>query len=189
MARRRADQAAATRAAILQAARLLFAERGFRDTSIDQIANEIGAARAALYHHFTNKQAIFLEVVRELESALLDRAHQVAEESSDGWDGIRAECESFLEACTEPDFQRIVILEAPSVLGEDSADPPQAIRYLTERLEPVVARQSLDAEAVAYSIYGTMQAMAQFITRAADPESARRAAQETLRRLLDGIST
>ena len=74
--------------------------------------------------------------------------------------------------CTEPDFQRIVILEAPSVLGEDSADPPQAIRYLTERLEPVVARQSLDAEAVAYSIYGTMQAMAQPRPTSLDPPFA-----------------
>ena len=100
----------------------------------------------------------------------------------------RSTLDQLLALIPRNEFQRIVILEAPSVSSQDPSQTPPGVRFLTGQLEPLLAPRSLDAKAVAYSIYGTLQAMAQFISRAEDPESARREAQEILRRLLQGIS-
>ena len=49
---------------LLNAARKLFAERGFTRTSVRDIANEAGSNVAAVNYHFGNKQNLYLEVFR-----------------------------------------------------------------------------------------------------------------------------
>lgn len=51
---------------ILSAAENIFARFGFRRASMSQIADEAGLTRQALYHHYTNKEALFRAVVEEL---------------------------------------------------------------------------------------------------------------------------
>jgi AcrR family transcriptional regulator len=54
-----------TRNEILQAARLLFLERGFHGTSMRQIAQEAGIALGGIYNHFSGKEDIFTAVFLE----------------------------------------------------------------------------------------------------------------------------
>src|SRR5690242_9122087 len=74
----RAEQAAATRRALLDAARELFVQRGYFATGTEDIvaAADVGT-RGALYHHFADKQALFVAVLHEVEgdlgAALADR--------------------------------------------------------------------------------------------------------------------
>jgi AcrR family transcriptional regulator len=49
---------------ILHAARAMFVERGFADVSMQQIADAAGVTKATLYHHFRDKEDLFVEVVR-----------------------------------------------------------------------------------------------------------------------------
>jgi AcrR family transcriptional regulator len=49
---------------IVQAARTMFLERGFADVSMQQIADASGVTKATLYHHFRDKEDLFVEVVR-----------------------------------------------------------------------------------------------------------------------------
>ena len=58
-----AERRSATIAAILTAARALFAERGFEAASIDDIALAAGVTKGAVYHHFPSKEAIFVDVL------------------------------------------------------------------------------------------------------------------------------
>ncbi len=63
--RTQADRSATTTAALVKAARELFAEQGFAATSRDQIAERAGVTRGALYHHFDSKTAVAAAVVAE----------------------------------------------------------------------------------------------------------------------------
>ncbi|MFC6294309.1 TetR/AcrR family transcriptional regulator [Lactiplantibacillus daoliensis] len=59
----RAEQLAKTHQAILDAARKLFLKHGYAATSTRDIANAIGITQPALYHHFKDKEVIFLAVI------------------------------------------------------------------------------------------------------------------------------
>jgi AcrR family transcriptional regulator len=71
----------ATPGRILEAASALFAERGYRATSMRAIAEEVGITKAALYYHFASKEELLhrltLPMLDELEGALNEaEAHE-----------------------------------------------------------------------------------------------------------------
>lgn len=51
---------------ILQCAGLLFAERGFRGVSISDVAKAAGLVKSSIYHHFENKESLYLAVLDEM---------------------------------------------------------------------------------------------------------------------------
>ncbi|WP_157254282.1 TetR family transcriptional regulator [Nonomuraea typhae] len=72
---------------ILEAARTLFAARGYRATSMQAIADQVGITKAALYYHFDSKE----EILRRLTVPLLDELEEVlaGAESCDGAEEVR----------------------------------------------------------------------------------------------------
>jgi AcrR family transcriptional regulator len=114
--RTQAGRSATTRAALVKAARELFAEQGFAATSRDQIAQRAGVTRGALYHHFQSKTAVFAAVTVELEDDLVERVVSAAAEG----EGVRQElhlgCRAYMDACAEPAIARMLV-DAPAVLG------------------------------------------------------------------------
>lgn len=60
---RRSEQLAKTRTAIMKTATKLFLNKGFGETSTRDIAKEIGITQPALYHHFNDKEVLFLDVM------------------------------------------------------------------------------------------------------------------------------
>lgn len=63
---KRAEQLAKTRKAILRTATKLFLEKGFNGTSTRDIAKHIGITQPALYHHFSDKEVLYLDVLTAL---------------------------------------------------------------------------------------------------------------------------
>jgi len=61
----REEKNAVTRARLLDAAREVFAQRGYHGASLEEIADEAGFSRGALYHHFESKEALFLALLDE----------------------------------------------------------------------------------------------------------------------------
>jgi AcrR family transcriptional regulator len=59
----RAEQARATRQGIVETAQRLFAERGYEGTSLQDIADEMGLTKAAVYYHFRSKADILRAIV------------------------------------------------------------------------------------------------------------------------------
>jgi AcrR family transcriptional regulator len=53
-----------SRADILEAAAVCFMERGYSETSIDDVARSLGATKGRIYHHFRSKADLFAEVFR-----------------------------------------------------------------------------------------------------------------------------
>jgi AcrR family transcriptional regulator len=114
--RTQADRSATTRAALVKAARELFADQGFAATGRDEIAARAGVTRGALYHHFESKTALAAAVVAELQDELVERVVVAAAEG----DGVREElhlgCRAYMDASADPTISRI-LAEAPAVLG------------------------------------------------------------------------
>src|SRR5438477_12819933 len=53
------------RAALLEAALGVFAERGYRDASVDEIAERAGYSKGAIYFHFSGKDDLFFALLEE----------------------------------------------------------------------------------------------------------------------------
>lgn len=115
---RQAERRAATTAAIMAAARALFRDQGYDAISIDHIAAQAGCTKGAVYHHFASKQAIFDQLVDEVQGELAARL--AARGGSQGSGGAAALARAFcayLEAANAPDARSIVLIDGPVVLG------------------------------------------------------------------------
>ena len=114
---RKAEQSDRTRAALITVARALFSERGYASTSTEEIVQAAGVTRGALYHHFRDKQDLFEAVYRDLQDELRDRILNATRVEAEPWERMRAGYHEYLDHSMEPTVQRIVLIDAPSVLG------------------------------------------------------------------------
>jgi AcrR family transcriptional regulator len=71
--RTQADRSAATRDALVAAARRLFAAHGFAEVSTDAIVAAAGVTRGALYHQFADKTALFEAALAAVEADIAQR--------------------------------------------------------------------------------------------------------------------
>lgn len=117
--RTQAQRSAATQAALLAAARPLFAEHGYAAISTDQIARAAGVTRGALYHQFAGKEELFAAVVEQVEAEIAAHVGAAMDgaASADIETMIGASIDAFLAACAEPEVHRIALIEAPAALG------------------------------------------------------------------------
>jgi AcrR family transcriptional regulator len=121
--RTQADRTAATRAALVAAARPLFAERGYAGVGAEELARAAGVTRGALYHQFDGKLELFAAVFEQAEAELADQiAARVAavgadDQPDDPLAGLHAGVDAWIDACAEPAVHRLVLIEAPAALG------------------------------------------------------------------------
>src|SRR5881296_2843608 len=111
----KAAQAAATRAALMRAARELFAERGYAATSREDIVERSGLTRGAFHYHFPRKEDLFLAVLEEVERDLMLRISAKVFSQAGATLGpleqLRAGGQAFLDECLDPAVQRITLLD------------------------------------------------------------------------------
>lgn len=121
--RSQAERREETRGQLLAAARKLFAEKGYADTSTPEIVAAAGVTRGALYHHFADKTALFAAVV-EQEHADRAAAIEAAGDTmpADPLAALLAGSDAFFAAMADPGRRRILLVDAPAVLGRDMLD-------------------------------------------------------------------
>jgi AcrR family transcriptional regulator len=193
--RTQAERSAATRAALIGAARRLFAERGYAAVGTPEVVAAAGVTRGALYHQFDGKADLFLAVYEAVEQELTERiGEQVAAAgATDPLAALSAGAEAFLDACAEPDVQRIVLIEAPAVLGWDTWRAV-GLKYglgLTE----AILRAAMDAGRIAeqpvrplaHVLIGALDEAALYVARADDPAAARAQMRSVLRGIVEGL--
>jgi AcrR family transcriptional regulator len=117
--RSQVDRSATTRAALVAAARRLFAEQGFGGVGTEAIVMAAGVTRGALYHQFADKTALFEAVYEAIEEDLAkglgDRI--LASGVKDPIEALALGADAWLDACREPEVQQIVLIDGPAVLG------------------------------------------------------------------------
>jgi AcrR family transcriptional regulator len=106
----------ATRAALLDEATTLFAERGYAGTSLEDVASASRVTRGAVYHHFASKQALF-EAVLALQEGRATAAILAAAAADDPWEAALLALAAYLNQCCDPAYGRLVWLEGPAALG------------------------------------------------------------------------
>ncbi len=119
MPRRTAEQAEATRAAILDAARARFAQDGF-SASIASIVADAGVTKGALFHHFPSKLDLFREVWTDLQTRMGEEAVSEARKKSgehDPYIQFLTGARVYLKWAARPEYFKIVLYEGPVVLG------------------------------------------------------------------------
>jgi AcrR family transcriptional regulator len=121
-----AVRSARTRAALLKAARALFAEKGFAESGREEIAERAGVTRGALYHHFASKTEVAAAVVEELEAELVERVVAAALGGSGVRDQLHRGCRAYMDACADPTVARI-LADAPAVLGLEACRQLDAV--------------------------------------------------------------
>jgi len=114
---RKAEQAAASHDKLIASARRLFEAKGFAGTSTDEVLQETGLTRGALYHHFRDKQALFAAVCEQTHGELVDAIERATARVVDPHDSLRRGSRAWLTAAAEPRRARILLVDAPAVLG------------------------------------------------------------------------
>ncbi len=192
-ATRRAEHTEDTRAALLEAARELFTERGYAGTGTEQIVQRARLTRGALYHHFSSKEDLFRTLLEEVESELIGRLVGEGAPGADVLEQFRNGCQKFLDASLEPTVNRIMLVDGPAVLGwETWRDLELAYGFglLREYLELVIEAGLLEDQPVdplAHLLVGAINEAAMLIAHADDPAVARKQAGRALDRLLLGL--
>ena len=194
---RRAEHIQDTRAAVLQAARELFAEKGYAGTGTEEIAARARVTRGALYHHFRDKADLFRAVMQAVAADLADRlvTQQLSRATGavSAWDQLREGFQAFLDACTGSDFQRIVLVDGPAVLGHGAWTDlveHHGLGLLRDLLRRAIDDGQIDplpVDPLARLLAALIGEASLYIAQATDPARARREAGAALDRILSGL--
>lgn len=107
----------ATRTRIVDTAGELFAKAGYQDTSIEAVLDKSGISRGALYHHFRDKEELFVAVLEAVEARIADATVKASRGIADPVGALLAGCNAWLDVSRDPAIRQIVLVDAPAVLG------------------------------------------------------------------------
>jgi AcrR family transcriptional regulator len=181
----------ATREQLVGVATRLFAERGFDGTSIEAVLDEAGVSRGSLYHHFPSKEALFEAVFLALEDRVgEDLMRAAVGAGGDSMAGLRAGCLEWMRLAGDPVVQRVVLIDAPAVLGWQrwrEVEEAHALGLLKAAMQVAANEGRIDAEladAFAHVVLATLNELALLIARSDDRAAAQRSSQAAVDQLL-----
>jgi AcrR family transcriptional regulator len=146
---RREENSEATRQALLDAARDLFTRDGYNATGIESIAKSARVTRGAFYHYFADKKALLDAVVVALQADAAASVEARAREGRDKWKRFNVGMDAYLDACFEPSYLRLVIQEAPAVLGMArfrEIDEANVLRLMTPPLSAMKSKGDISVD-------------------------------------------
>jgi AcrR family transcriptional regulator len=193
--RTQAERTAATRAALLEAARELFAANGFSEVSTQAIVVAAGVSRGALYHQFEDKTDLFAAVYEQVEAELVaDVAQAIVAEAPDGpLAAMRLGARLFLDRCAAPKVQRIVLIDAPAVLGWErwrEVGAKYGLGVIEALIQQAIVAGEIPAQpvhATAHLMLGALDESALYVSRADDPDLARAEMYTVWDRIIAGL--
>ncbi|WP_293313888.1 TetR/AcrR family transcriptional regulator [Mycobacterium sp.] len=193
--RTQAERAAGTREALIAAARPLFAAQGFAEVALETIVRAAGVTRGALYHHFADKTELFAAVFEQIEGEVAARMGEAiaASGETDPVAVMRLGADFWLDACSDPDVQRIVLVDAPAVLGWTrwaEIGNRHNIGLVRALLADAVQTGRIPAqpiEATALTLLGAMREATLYVARADDQDEARQEAGDVMNRLIQAL--
>ena len=191
MPRASATDAAETARRVLEAAREVFAADGFAAASVDDIARRAGVTRGAVYHHYDGKPGLFRAVAEQLQAEVAARVVAEAERKADAAGQLRAGSHAFLDAITDDRAARVLLIDAPAVLGWTrwrELDAAASGRELREAVEALGTVRPELVDALTQQLSGAMNEAALWLADAGDDATAREAAHAALDLILDAVA-
>ena len=178
------DRGAATRSALLAAAREVFVEAGFAQAAVTDIVAKAGASVGSLYHHFNGKADLYLTLFEEFQGRQQERTRDAVRQARDAGESdpmrlFTAGARAYLDGClAERDISRLFM----------SGDgPPGFDRVMRDRLRTWASRNAalfhtedgVD-EALAIVLTGAMAGAVSEISQSDDEAASRRLADDCL---------
>jgi AcrR family transcriptional regulator len=191
-------QAEATRSQLIRVALDLFAVRGYAAASLEEMAQKAGLTKGAVYHHFRDKQALFVAVVGQLLeddlARIQDESRRLAGPAGDtSWQRLLALTDLFLDGFLDPRQSRIVWIDAPAVLGwkrwhEVVAEPTlDRIHEITSVLASRGVVEPHLRRPLAQLFFGAVQEAGLAIAHAVDQKATRAELATALHWMLDEL--
>jgi AcrR family transcriptional regulator len=190
-----AERTEATRGKLIATGRALFAKNGFAATSTEDILGASGVSRGAMYHHFSSKTELFQAVFEAVEDDLTNDILVTATASgeTDPMRILEAGFDAFLDQCRNPEVQRIVMLEGPTVLGWDTwheLDERYAFGTIKFVLASAAESGRIEPDAVdplSHLLLGAIMQAGMVVARADDPVAAKSAMVASWAQLLSSL--
>jgi AcrR family transcriptional regulator len=163
--------------------------------STPEIAATAGVTRGAMYHQFPDKASLFRAVIEVVEAEVIERLAQmvVAAQPTTPADALRDAADAWLEIAGEAEIRRLMLLDAPSVLGW-AAFKEIAQRYSLGMTETLL-KAAVDAgqlrpqptRPLATVLIGALDEAAMAIANAEDPQTERELIRTVVHDLIDGL--
>jgi AcrR family transcriptional regulator len=189
------QRSALTRAKLVEAARDLFARRGYAGVGTEEIVRDAGVTRGALYHQFKDKEQLFEAVFEHVEAQTTQRiATEALGGATDPVTALRAGARAFLAVCADPEVERIVLLDAPAVLGWErwrAIGLRHGLGLVAGTVQAAIDAGLIAPQPVtplAHVLIGALDESALYVARAEDPDAARAEVVAVLDRMIDGLA-
>lgn len=137
--RTQAERRESTRAALVAAARELFATKGYAGAGREEIVERAGVTRGALQHHFGTKEDLFLAVFEAVEADVMHHVAEAAMVTADPLEQLRLGSIAYLEVAADLAVSRVCLIDAPAVLR------PEVRHEVTDRYATGLVREALAA--------------------------------------------
>jgi TetR/AcrR family transcriptional regulator len=159
----RAPRSERTRAAILAAAETLFAERGFAETRLEDVAAAVGIRRASIVYYFADKGALYDAVLADVFDALRARVEPALLARAALLDRALAAVSTWIDYLAErPTTARLLLREVadgrtePRVVRHTRAFHELVGRALAQSAgDPIAERQPVDPVHLASVVTGS----------------------------------
>ncbi|MBV4504824.1 TetR/AcrR family transcriptional regulator [Pseudomonas sp. BW13M1] len=190
--RSRAAMSADTTERLIAVARRQFAEKGFAAVVMDELCAEADLTRGALHHHFGGKAGLFIAVVEHLLEEINQAIDARYATHDDPWEGYIDTCLYYYDLLHEPALRRILLQDAPGVLGPRLRELEEA-SYIGPMAQGLVELQqagrlrAFDAVAMAHLINGAMGDSGMWVIAQDDPQAAAERVKGALRCLMEGL--
>jgi AcrR family transcriptional regulator len=195
MSRTQTERSAATKRALLSAARRLWGERGYAAASTPEIAEAAGVTRGAMYHQYANKTELFIAVLEAIETEVIERLTRdvIAAEPRTPAETLHITADAWLQIAVEPEIRQLMLLDAPSILGW------AGFREISQRYGLGMTEQLLSAaieagqlraqptRPLATIVLAALDEAAMIIANAADPVRERQEVHTVIHDLIDGL--
>lgn len=195
--RTQADRSASTKAALVTAARQLFAEHGFAGVGTEAIVRAAGVTRGAMYHQFADKTELFAAVLVDVETDVMGRILDAVGTASttDPVELMRIGAAAMLDHSGDPHVQRIMLIDGPSVLGWPRWRDI-CMHYAAGMVGGMI-HAAIDSgqvaprpvPALAHVLIAALDEAAMYIVSADDPVAARAEMDEVVDWLIDSLTT
>jgi AcrR family transcriptional regulator len=187
------QRSAATRAALIEAAREQFSRAGYANVGTEEIVRGARVTRGALYHHFADKKDLFRAVHEDNEERLVASIAAEVDGIDDPLELLAAGMRAFLDHCEEPALARIGLIEAPAVLGWEEwreIDARYGLGLVTAVLQAGIeagALAPMPVRTIGHLLLAAMGEAGIMVASAQDPRATRAEVEAALLRLVEGL--
>lgn len=178
-----------TRTALLDAALEVFLRDGYAAAATEEIVAVAGVTRGALYHHFANKRELFRGVITRIQKAA-EETLIPAEPVDDPWEAFTAAVVASLDAVYDQSTRRLLLIEAPAVLGWAEVREThrnstlRGLQRMLAELDPEESESSTRTSVLAHLLVAAVEEAMLYLAHSDDPARDRPEVQAQLLKVL-----